>query len=74
MIHLKTGTLVAQGEDARGVKSIVDTIGSTGGVNNLEELDGIINMTNTDSPSVLKMSLVALQIVSFPVHCLTSQR
>ena len=36
-IHLNTGTLVAQGEDARGVQSIVDTIAPTGGVMNLEK-------------------------------------
>ena len=35
---------------------IVDTSASTGGVKNLEKLDGIINMTNTDGPSVLKLS------------------
>ena len=56
-IHLNTGTLVAQGEDARGVQSIVDTSASTGGVMNLEKLNGIINMTNTDGPSVLKLSV-----------------
>ena len=55
-IHLNTSTLVAQGEDSRGVKSIVDTIGTTGGEKNLEKLDCIITMTNKDSPPVLKMS------------------
>ena len=55
-IHLNPCTLVAQGEDARGVQSIVDTSASTGGVKNLEKLDGITNITNTDVPSVLKLS------------------
>ena len=55
-IHLNTGTLVVQGEDARDVQPIVDTSASTGGVKNLEKLDGIINVTNTDDTSVLKLS------------------
>ena len=55
-IYLNTGTIVAQGEDARGVQFIVDISASTGGIKNLGKLDGISNMTNTDGPSVLKMS------------------
>ena len=31
IINLNTGTMVVQGEDARGVKSNVDTRGSIGG-------------------------------------------
>ena len=54
--RVNTGTLVAQGGDARGVQSIVDTSASTGVVKNIEKLYGIINMTNTDIPSVLKLS------------------
>ena len=38
------------------MQSFVDTSASTGGVKNLEKLYGIINMTNTDVPSVLKLS------------------
>ena len=38
------------------MQSIVDTSTSTGGVKKLAKLDGIINMTNTDGPSVLNLS------------------
>ena len=55
-INLNTCSLVAHGEDARSVQSIVVTSATTGGVKNQEKLYGIINMTNTDVHSVLKLS------------------
>ena len=49
-------SLIAQREDTRGVQSFVDTSASTGGVENLEKIDDIINMTNIDISSLLKIS------------------